>query len=107
MAAAGSSTAGNTNKKPARSRPFVMSGCYVGTFRPRSVFREDRAAPAIVDADGDEIVIAANAVGADGHASGEVGEGRVVIGDEQMVVFNRRRPVRGKAEFHACTHGAA
>src|SRR5271169_1759544 len=74
--------------------------------RSRSVLRDHRTTPAIVDANGHHIGIAVNAVGAENRTGGERGERRVVVGDEQMIVFNGCRPVRGEAEFDAAADRA-
>src|SRR5215216_1330424 len=66
----------------------------------RSVLRNDRATPAVVDADGDEIDVLADAVGAEEDAS-RVDEGVGAVLHEQVVVFDAGRPVRGEAEFEA------
>src|SRR5690242_3108067 len=75
-----------------------------------SILGDDRAAPAIVDADGDEIDVLLDALvegqaSSTNHAIG--GEGVGAVAHEQVVVLDRRRPVRGEAEFEACTHRAA
>src|SRR5436190_941315 len=68
-----------------------------------SVFCDDRAAPAIVDADGDEIDVLADAIVAEHravhteHAVVEEGDGTIL--HEQMIVFDPGRPVRGEGVF--------
>src|SRR5579872_5570298 len=68
----------------------------------RSVFRDHRAAPAVVHPHRHQIGIAMNAVTAD-KGAGWAREGRIVAGDEQMVVFDPGRPVRREGEFEAGT----
>src|SRR6202034_306795 len=67
----------------------------------KSVFRDNRAAPAVVDASGDHVGVTMNAVGANNRAGTGRREGGEVVADEQMVVLNSDRPVRDKAEFEA------
>src|SRR5258705_12812378 len=76
-----------------------------------SVLRDDRAAPAIVDADGGEIDILTNPVGcrksADWKAkvSGCI-EADVAVRQEDVVILECDRPVRREAEFNTGTDRA-
>jgi hypothetical protein len=65
----------------------------------RSVPRDDRAADAVVDPYGHEVDIAMN-VGVSGEtAIGHEVEGDAVIVLEDVIIFDRERPVRSKAVF--------
>src|SRR5262249_1905051 len=70
-----------------------------------SVLRDHRAAPAIVHADGDEVDVLPDAIGAEkraGHTGDAVvGEGEGAIAHEQVIVFDRGRPVRREAVLEA------
>src|SRR5882757_9004454 len=83
-------------KRPALGRPFVSN---LSCLR-RSVLRDHRATPAVVDADGDEIDVLTDAIGAEEEAARR-GEGVGLVLHEQMIVFERSRPVRGEAVFEA------
>src|SRR6478672_5955956 len=72
----------------------------------KSVLRDHRATPAIVDADGDEIDVLADAIDRGQHAGG-VGEADVAVAHEQMIVLDGSRPVRGEAIFEADADSAA
>src|SRR5438552_7306030 len=95
-------------KKKAGTRPaFRYSVCGSRS----SVFRDDRATPAIVDADGDEIDVLTDADVIE-HRAGYTGdavveEGVGAVPHEQMIVFDRGRPVRGEAVFEADADRAA
>src|SRR6266404_6536946 len=66
----------------------------------RSVLRNHRATPAIVDANRNEIDVLSDAVGAE-EGAGRVDEGVGAILHEQVVVFDSGRPVGGEAVFEA------
>src|SRR6478752_5035150 len=76
-----------------------------------SVLGDDRAAPAIIDADGDEIDVLADARDIE-HGAGDTGDAVVEQGvglvlHEHVIVFDAGRPVRGEAVFEAGADGAA
>src|SRR5689334_8562932 len=83
MAAIGSSNAISGNKKAGEKPAFL----HPEKFTSRSVFRNHRAAPAIVDANADHIGVATHPIGAESRSGGGR-EQRVVVGDEQMVPFD-------------------
>src|SRR5438132_8970834 len=99
---------GRAPTKKAGARPaFRYSVCRSW----RSVFGDDRATPAVVDADCDEIDILTDA-GDIEHRAGDTGDavaeqGVGLILHEQMIVFDRGRPVRGEAVFEADADCAA
>src|ERR1700738_4856568 len=76
----------------------------------RSVLRDHRATPTVVDADGDEIDVLANTFvredrsGRNGNAS--VHQSNVPVVHEHVIVFDRGRPVRGEAVFEAAASHA-
>src|SRR6516225_11836434 len=86
MAAGGSSGAASNsamrNKRAGAGPAFSNRN-----FSSRSVLPDHRAAPAIVDADRNHVGIAANAIGAEERAANDRGEGRAVVGDEEMIPF--------------------
>src|SRR5579872_4987133 len=85
--------------KKAGSKPAFST--HVAAITPRSIFGDDRSTPTIVDANGQQIGVTANTVAAKWQAGRRDREVGVVVGDEQMVVFKCRRPVRSEAEFDA------
>src|SRR5689334_17704218 len=71
-----------------------------------SVFRDDRAAPAVVHANGDHVDILTDALVREQRAgertASSTGDERVIAAaHEQVVVFEADRPVRREAEFGA------
>src|SRR4051812_31454127 len=72
----------------------------------RSVLRDDRATPTVVDAHRDEIDVLTDPDGGEGTAS-RGGEGQVPVAHEQVIVFEGGRPVRSKAVFEADANRAA
>src|SRR6266852_7945535 len=90
---------GATAKGPARGRPVL--NLKLSAQRLRSVFRDHRATPAVVDARGDHIDVLTDAVDARINADrGKNGrEADVTSAHEQMIVFDASRPVRRKSEF--------
>ena len=72
----------------------------VGLLKRRSVLRDDRATPAIVDANGDEIDVIADAIGAEGEAAWR-DEAKIAVLHEQVIVFDAGRPVGSEAKFEA------
>src|SRR5215831_2190645 len=90
LATAGSSA---SNERPA---PFVRGlAVYEG-----SVFRNDRAAPAIVRAHARDVDVLLDALGARERASRR-GQIDRAPGHEEVIVLDANRPVRGEADFHA------
>jgi hypothetical protein len=65
-----------------------------------SVLRDDRATPFVVYADGNEIDVLIDPIGAEEDASRR-DEGVGTVLHEQVIVFDRSRPVRGEAVFEA------
>src|SRR5260221_4398412 len=74
--------------------------------RPRSVLRDHRATPAVVDARGDHVDVLVDAVGPREYAS-EISEVVGVPSHEQMVVLNTSRPVLREGEFDTGADRAA
>src|ERR1700724_2219355 len=74
--------------------------------RPRSVLRDHRATPAVVDARGDHVDVLLDAVGPREYAS-EISEVVGVPSHEQMVVLNTSRPVLREGEFDTGADRAA
>src|SRR3979490_2981821 len=71
-----------------------------------SVLRDDRAAPAVVHANGNKIDVLTDAIGAIEQA-GRRGEGDIAIAHEQVIVFDGSRPVRRETKFKTGTDRAA
>src|SRR6478735_787737 len=65
-----------------------------------SVLGDHGAAELVVQADGDEIDVLTDAIGTE-EGAGRGGEGQGTILHEQMIVFDRSRPVRSKTVFEA------
>src|SRR5882724_5178370 len=102
-------TAHETRKQKGRRKAGLFS-IWKPQLRPRSVFRDHRAAPAIVDAGGDHIDVLTDAVGARIQADrgGKNGREADVAGaHEQMIVFNSSRPVRRESIFKTGPNRAA
>src|SRR3954468_4747366 len=76
-----------------------------------SVLRDDRTAPAIVDADGNEVDVLTDALRAEevtDRDQGTVADKVVAaLAHEEVVVFDRGRPVRREAELETGADGAA
>src|SRR5258708_17890732 len=91
------------NRPPQRKKPRAMPGALILSLVARSVLRDDWAAELVVQANGDQVDILLDVVGAGGHAGNreDAGEGGVMVAHEQMVVFDRGRPVRSEAVFEA------
>src|ERR1700686_2738312 len=87
------------NEKSPGPRP----GALISSLVARSVLRDDRAAELVVQADGDQVDVLLDVVGAGGHPGNreDAGEAVVVGAHEQMVVFDGGRPVRSEAVFEA------
>src|SRR5712675_1473718 len=104
MAAGGSVVA---NKATPHDKKAGEAGLSFFRWRRSSVFRDNRATPTIVDADRDKIDVLADAIiaerrgGNTDHAVVEEVDGAIL--QEQMIVFDRGRPVRGEAIFEADT----
>src|SRR5207253_5658063 len=71
----------------------------------RSVLRDDRAAEAVVHPDRSHFHALTDIV-ASRDGNGRCRERNVAVAHEQMVVFNRNRPVRCKAEFNSRSYSA-
>src|SRR6267142_5828434 len=95
------------NKK-AGARP-AFSQIETFQLRLRSVFRDHRATPAVVDARGDHIDVLTDAVDTRIYADrGKNGrEADVTSAHEQMIVFDCSRPVRGESKFKTSSNCTA
>src|SRR6187549_889250 len=91
-----------TNKK-AGARPAFRSSIVTGS--GRSVLRDDRATPTVVDTGGNQIDVLTDAIGGERRAGRAeqtvVGEGVGLVLHEHVIVVDAERPVRGEAVFQA------
>src|SRR3984893_14557122 len=97
---------GAQTKRQAEGRPFLIPDAQL---RPVSVPRDDRAAPAVVDADGRHIDVLTDAVIArnDANRGKNRREVEAAVAHEQMMVLNRSRPVRRETKFETGSGRAA
>src|SRR5436190_2805697 len=81
---------------------------YVSNSTCRLVPGDDRAAEAVVEAGGDHVDILMDGFAARERARNDRrGQDEVAVTHEEVIVFDRNRPVRGKAVFEADTDSAA
>src|SRR5471030_3191453 len=93
------------DQAPQRKRP-ADAGLLDVSSASASIFGDDGTAPAIVDTNGNQIDILADAVGSEEHIGG-IHKCRQLVAHEQMIVLKGSRPVRREADFDAGADRAA